>query len=310
LRWLQFGAVAPIFRTHCDHCERRIWLFPHFPWMKDAMLFRNALVPYLYTAAFSHFQTGIAPIHPLYYHWPMDQNTYNYMSQYMFGSSIIASPIVQVVDADGMTTKEVYLPEGVWVNWNGSKVYSGPTTTSELYGVQDIPIYVDCSAVVPMRDMNSVVSSFADPITWVIWGCATSGAGILYEDDGDSLDYLTNQNPATTSVTYALVTNPQQIAVKVEAVDGSFPGMPDSRSHIVQVRGWGYFMGSGPSMVMCNDIMVNPGNSVPGWYVSPTHSLATPEWTLVIACGLFAVNQPLNVVISYTPNGTTTQHSP
>ena len=34
LRWIQFGAVAPILRTHCDHCERRVWLFPHFPQMK------------------------------------------------------------------------------------------------------------------------------------------------------------------------------------------------------------------------------------------------------------------------------------
>lgn len=43
LRWIQFGAVAPILRTHCDHCERRIWLFPYFDAMRDAMRLRNAL---------------------------------------------------------------------------------------------------------------------------------------------------------------------------------------------------------------------------------------------------------------------------
>ena len=25
LRWLQFGAFAPIFRTHCRYCEQRPW---------------------------------------------------------------------------------------------------------------------------------------------------------------------------------------------------------------------------------------------------------------------------------------------
>ena len=27
-RWLQFGAISPILRTHCSHCDRRIWVYP------------------------------------------------------------------------------------------------------------------------------------------------------------------------------------------------------------------------------------------------------------------------------------------
>ena len=52
-RWLQFGAVSPIMRTHCSHCDRRIWMYndEEFGAMKAAMVFRNALVPYLYTAS-------------------------------------------------------------------------------------------------------------------------------------------------------------------------------------------------------------------------------------------------------------------
>ena len=30
LRWLQFGAVSPLFRTHCSHCEMRPWKYPNF----------------------------------------------------------------------------------------------------------------------------------------------------------------------------------------------------------------------------------------------------------------------------------------
>lgn len=47
LRWLQAGATLPVFRTHCDHCERRVWLFPYASLMRDALLLRAALVPYL-----------------------------------------------------------------------------------------------------------------------------------------------------------------------------------------------------------------------------------------------------------------------
>jgi len=30
LRWLQFGAYSPLFRTHCSHCEIRPWTYPNF----------------------------------------------------------------------------------------------------------------------------------------------------------------------------------------------------------------------------------------------------------------------------------------
>ena len=76
LRWIQWGAVAPILRTHCDHCERRIWLFPYFELMRDAMRLRNALGPYLYTEARRFFDTAVAPVHPLYYEAPQDATVY------------------------------------------------------------------------------------------------------------------------------------------------------------------------------------------------------------------------------------------
>ena len=45
LRWLQFGAFSPIFRTHCDHCELRPWLFSNFEELAPVYRLRNALVP-------------------------------------------------------------------------------------------------------------------------------------------------------------------------------------------------------------------------------------------------------------------------
>ena len=45
LRWLQFGVFSPIFRTHCDHCELRPWLFSNFGELAPVYRLRNALVP-------------------------------------------------------------------------------------------------------------------------------------------------------------------------------------------------------------------------------------------------------------------------
>ena len=51
-------------------------VFPYFEQMRDAMRLRNALKPYLYTSAHSFYETGVAPVHPLYYEFPADEQVH------------------------------------------------------------------------------------------------------------------------------------------------------------------------------------------------------------------------------------------
>ena len=94
-RWLQFGAISPIMRTHCSHCDRRIWIYPgpQFAAMKAAYLFRNALVPYLYTAGRFAYDHAVAAVHPLYYDFDTPEAYTFAPSQYMLGDAIMAAPI-------------------------------------------------------------------------------------------------------------------------------------------------------------------------------------------------------------------------
>ena len=70
LRWLQFAAFSPIVPHHCNHCELRPWMYPNFPLLRDVFQLRNALVPYLYSAAFESSRTAVLPVHALYLDWP------------------------------------------------------------------------------------------------------------------------------------------------------------------------------------------------------------------------------------------------
>jgi len=291
LRWLQFGAVAPIDRTHCDHCERRIWLFPHFPWMKHALVLRNALVPYIYTNARKTYDTGIAIVHPMYYDNPNDDSAYSYNSQYMFGDDIVAGPISSVTNpSTHVVSKAVWLPSGTWSNWNGTKTYIGPTVVTLDYGVQDIPLFVRAGAVIALQTAASVVSPFADPVVWTLFPGATSGAGEIYEDDGDGLGYMDSAF-ATTSVVYD--SGPSMITVDVKPSNGGYPGMPQMRSHVVQIRG---FSGT-PKAVTANGKMVPQGNGTPGWYVANAYGLDITEGALVISVGQFSVKSPVTVQV-------------
>jgi alpha-glucosidase (family GH31 glycosyl hydrolase) len=94
-RWLQFGALSPIMRTHCSHCDRRIWVYPQhqFLAMKAAFVFRNALGPYLYTQARYAYDHAVATVHPMYYDYDLPES-YSYAhSQYMLGEALMAAPI-------------------------------------------------------------------------------------------------------------------------------------------------------------------------------------------------------------------------
>mmetsp|Transcript_20258 Transcript_20258/g.60496 ORF Transcript_20258/g.60496 Transcript_20258/m.60496 type:complete len:969 (-) Transcript_20258:543-3449(-) len=104
-RWLQFGALSPIFRTHCSHCDRRIWMYPQrqFEAMKAAMLFRDALVPYVYTAARRAYDQAVAPVHPLYYTFPEVPHAYDFAAdQYFFGEALLVAPIT----TDGTASRQ------------------------------------------------------------------------------------------------------------------------------------------------------------------------------------------------------------
>jgi len=259
----------------------------------EGFVLRNALIPYIYTNARNTYETGVSLVHPMYYGYPNSPEAYSYKTQYMFGGDMIAAPITTVTNPQSHTVqKSVWLPPDVWVNWNGTEFYKGPTVVTNNYGVQDIPLFVRPGAVIPLQTAASVVSSFADPIMWTIFTFAggNSGSGHIYEDDGESLDYMNNKY-ATTSVAYTL--SPSTLTVNISPTSGSFTGMPSSRSHIVQVRG----SHNHPSSIKVNGQTIPSGSGTPGWYISTSYNLDITLGALVISTGKFPVNTQISVEI-------------
>ena len=53
VRWLQWGAFSPIFRTHgSSDNEKRIWKFGTYELLADAMRLRGAMVRWRHSLAF------------------------------------------------------------------------------------------------------------------------------------------------------------------------------------------------------------------------------------------------------------------
>lgn len=235
LRWMQFGALSPIFRTHAVNdasVERRIWKYPNFKQLRETVLLRYALFPYIYTAAREAYDTGICICRPLYYDSPEESKAYEFEDEYMFGGNILVAPITSPSDDDGTTLRTTWLPEGKWWDVAKGRLVNGNITFSDRYAQDEIPYFYKAGAVIVNYPKQNTVQVTPDSI---ILKCAPggSGTGSFYEDEGDNADY--DSNYAMTK--YAFTGGENSATLTIGGRTGSFDGMPTTRTYVVEMIG-------------------------------------------------------------------------
>ncbi len=240
-RWIQFGIFSPIFRTHCTKAnysngiERRIWAYPldEFYIMRDAFHLRKALLPYIYSAAREAYDTGISMCRPMYYDHPKAQAAYAYSNQYMFGNDILVAPITQPIGEDSLfVVKDIWLPEGEWIEMFSGTVMEGGQIHARAFSLAEIPLFVKAGAIIPMASRASKRADYSvDPMILKIYP-GSSGSVNVYADQGNSIGY---KNGEFTRTQVDFTQKKQALDIKIRPVSGSYPGMAETRSFIVQL---------------------------------------------------------------------------
>ena len=64
---------------------------------KNALRMRYRLLPYLYTLMFDASSKGSTVARPLVHEWPKDENTANIGEQFLWGKSLLISPLIHEV---------------------------------------------------------------------------------------------------------------------------------------------------------------------------------------------------------------------
>ena len=217
VRWVQFGALSPILRLHSSQQpddERRPWMFGTGAEAAARAAFRARyeLVPYLYTAARRAADTGIAPIRPMAWIAPEDDNAYAARYQYLFGDSIVAAPVVHPAElSTGLASADVWLPEGNWVERTTGELVTGPTWTRQLVPLDRIPQFVRPGTVLPLAEVAGHTGAQPDDHLVLSVFPGASGSGQVYDDDGESWwTRFSTESPA-----------PDRCTVTVEPNDGA-----------------------------------------------------------------------------------------
>jgi alpha-glucosidase (family GH31 glycosyl hydrolase) len=284
-RWIQFGAFSPILRTHSSKnplAERRIWGYPYeyFKIMRDTYLLRYSLIPYIYTASWEAYDTGISLCRPMYYDYPDNEEAYNFKEQYMFGNDILAAPITSPIDSTNLlASKEIWLPEGEWFEWFTGTKLQGPAIIKRNFSLDEIPVYIKAGAIIPMQTANENLEEAANPLVLNIFP-GDSGSAKIYEDEGNSAGYKNNEFSLTKVIHHKK--EGKQI-IEIFPPVGVYSGMPKTRAYKIVLQGI-----LPPQKIMCNSKELDAeydGNKL-------IASVMLPE---------FSINEKIEITIVHSP---------
>jgi alpha-glucosidase (family GH31 glycosyl hydrolase) len=234
-RWVQFGVLSPILRTHTTKAadgERRIWAYPE-PYskiMRDEYQWRYAIEPYLYTEARRTYDTGVAFVHPLYYDWPEESGAYDTHNEYAFGASMIAAPIVKPVDPiSKLASEQVWIPPGEWIETSTGTHLQGPLQVERNFSIDQMPTYVKAGAIVPMQPQMEYTGQLpVDPLTAMVYPLkdAQESSYTVYEDGGLAEDY---QHGACAWTKITARQTSDDVTIQFDPIQGAYPGMVAQR---------------------------------------------------------------------------------
>ncbi|HKW29792.1 MAG TPA: TIM-barrel domain-containing protein, partial [Verrucomicrobiae bacterium] len=221
VRWFQFAAFCPLFRSH-----GRTWQL-HLPWgwntgmtgpveskpVPDPSELHNAavepicrkyddlryqLVPYTYTLTREARDTGLPLMRALWLQYPNDRQAVKLGDEYLWGRDLLIAPVTE----PGATTRRVYLPEGNWFDWWTQEQIQGGRWIDRPVNLETMPIYVRAGAILPLDPIRQYISQpVAEPTRLQVYP-GKDGVFTLYDDDGQSLDYLHDPDPAAVWIRF------------------------------------------------------------------------------------------------------------
>jgi alpha-glucosidase/alpha-D-xyloside xylohydrolase len=211
VRWFQFAAFTPSFRSH----GRNWHLHTPFGWnagetgpvesqppppeselhnadvepiCRKFLELRYRLLPYNYTIAREACDTGIPPMQAMWLHYPDDAVATKLGDQYLWGPNLLVAPVVQ----KGATTRRVYLPAGQWYDWWAeppATPTAGGTWITRPVDLGTLPLYVRAGAILPLDPVRQYTAQAVDEPTTIRIYPGAVGSFTLYDVDGHTLGY-------------------------------------------------------------------------------------------------------------------------
>ncbi len=250
VRWFQFAAFNPLFRSHGRDWRLRLpwgWNtgeigFPEVdsyhpdpkelhnpavePICKQYLDLRYQMMPYLYSLVKETCETGVPILRALWLHYPDDPAAVARGDEYLWGRDILVAPVVE----KGATSRRLYLPRGAWYDFWTKERLEGGREIDRSVDLATMPLYVRAGAVIPMGPVKQFTAERVDgPLTlWIYPGSDATFS--LYEDDGETFDYRKGE-----SMRVNIAWNDRRRSVALRLAAGSKMLPPAKRNIVIRV---------------------------------------------------------------------------
>ena len=231
LRWFQFGAFAPLFRSHGEYPFREIFnLAPQGSEVFNSLVWhdklRYRLLPYTYTVAADTFHRDGTIMRGLTMDFMDDKAAREVKDEYLYGKAFLVAP----VHTYRARSRPVYLPAGVdWYDFHTGAVAKGGMTVDAAAPLGRMPLYVRTGSIVPVGpDIQYTAEKPGAPLTLLVFTGA-DGDFDLYEDDGVSYGYEKGEF-SRIPLRYDAAKGTLTIGERA----GSYPGMVEERTFNVR----------------------------------------------------------------------------
>jgi alpha-D-xyloside xylohydrolase len=161
VRWFAWGAFLPVFRMHGERSpwyereeefingvrqltsgrDNEVWSFgeDNYKILSKFLFIRERLRPYIRECMEAASTKGAPVMRPLFYDFPQDPKAWEIEDAYMFGPDLLVAPVME----EGVTARDVYLPEGAsWTDANTGCRYDGGQTVTVPAPLDIIPVFV------------------------------------------------------------------------------------------------------------------------------------------------------------------------
>ncbi len=146
VRWSQAGVFSAHMRLH--------GIGPREPWsygpdveqiVSKALDLRYRLIPYLWKTMQQSHETGLPVQRAMALAYPDERASWAFEDQYMFGDDILVAPCLR---PGGFV--EVYLPTGIWYNFQTGEEFCGGRSHKFTLSLEDMAVFVTAGAKIPL----------------------------------------------------------------------------------------------------------------------------------------------------------------
>ncbi len=151
VRWMQLGALHPLYRGHTEKGtpDQEPWSFgPRVEELsRQALALRYRMLPFWLQLMREHWDTGKAPVQPLWFAFPDDAAVRAFDNTlFMIGSEILAAPVL----SRGAEFVAVQFPAGKnWIDIQNGRRYKGGTFHRYPVDIHSVPLFARDDAIIP-----------------------------------------------------------------------------------------------------------------------------------------------------------------